>query len=255
MTLIEDTRSPNFTKKTILADANTGVVEGEKYVTVQNHFNGSYSFTTILELQPEKNIWAIASWKAQAEAEGNYTITLSAIATQAHRTGEEHRLDQTSHVSKKVEALKGAPRIEEIYISPIYDFDHTKTLPPNQNITVKCNVSSYPGVKNVTLYWISYPVGSSPPQTWNRLPMIKSQGDEWMNLIPGQPEGLNVTIFIEAFSLIDVSSMKFVGRYEVVDLGKVEFKTKITGLAIVTVLIAGCLGILVIRRRKVSEEL
>lgn len=252
---MEDAQSPSFTKKIKLVNADTGGDEGEEYVTVYNHFNGSYSFIIILELQPEKNIEFVASWKAKAQKEGNYTVTISAVATQAYRTGEQHTLDQACLTCKNVTVLKGTPKIEDICISPVHELDHIETFPPNQNIVVKCNVTSYPEVKNVTLYWIAYPTSLSPPQTWNRLAMTKSQENEWIGIIPKQPEGQNVTLYLEAFSSINVSSKRLAGSYEVVDLVKLEFKTKITALTIITVLIAGCLGIFTLERRKISEEL
>lgn len=253
--MLEDVQSTSFTKKIELVDADTGIDEGEEFVKVYNHFNGSYSFIIVLELQPEKSIEFITSWEAQAPEEGNYTITISAFAIQADRIGERHTLDQACFVSKNVAVLKGVPKIENVCISPVYELGHIKTFSPNQDVVVRCNVISYPDVKNVTLFLISHPIDSSPPQAWNRLAMTESQENEWIGIIPKQPDAQNVTLYIEAFSSVNVSSRRSVGSYEVVDLVKLEFKTKNTALAIIMLLIAGSIGILILERRKISEEL
>jgi len=154
-----------------------------------------------------------------------------------------------------VTVLRGAPTIENASISPVYEFDHIEALLPEQDITVRCNVTSVLNVKNVTLYWIDYPIGSAPPETWYRFVMVKSQGNEWVGSISGQPAGRIVAFYLEAFSSINISSRtgKFV--YEVVDLTKLEIDTKITTLTVISVLIVGCVGIFALKRRKILEEL
>ena len=154
----------------------------------------------------------------------------------------------------EVKIVEDAPIINEPIVSPVY---HPSGLDPQemyvypgQDIEVRCNVTCFIGIENVTLH---YSVESS--DVWNQIVMSRKSGNEWIGTVPGQSEGKLIVFYVEAFSSTEKSSRTREYVCRVLDLQVLELRIKIVAVATVTIILAGCIVIFALKRRRMTEML
>ena len=150
--------------------------------------------------------------------------------------------------------MKDSPIISEPIMSLIYHspgLNHQKTyVHPGKDIEVRCNVTCVIGIKNVALY---YSVESG--DIWNQSIMSRKSENEWIGTIPRQSEGKLIVFYVEALSSTGKSSRTREYRCRVLDLQMLELKTRIVIVVTVTTIVAGCIVIFALKRRRMTEML
>ena len=121
---------------------------------------------------------------------------------------------------------------------------------PWQDIVVRCNITCFEGIKNVT---VCYSVDSDA--VWNQSIMSRKTGNEWIGTIPGQSEGKLIVFYVEAFSSTGKSSSTRKYTCTVLDLRVLELRTMFIKAVTLTIILVGSLAIFAIKRRKMTEML
>ena len=219
-------------------------------VTVNRKNSNSYAFNLVVQILLGEVIKYYASWNAEGQVIGDYSIQLSA-------SSDDPDFDPKYSLCQdvcEVQVLGDTPVMNEPVLSPLYtasglDSREMYTF-PWQNVELRCNISCPLGIENVTLW---YSVDSDT--LWNQLTMTPAGGDEWIGTVPGQPEGKLVRVEVEAFGLSGKSSRTGRYAYRVLDQQLLELRsTTVAGVTAVAIIV-GVAGIFVWKKRKMTEAL
>ncbi len=216
--------------------------------TVSSSAAGSYSFMINVQLNLGENIVLYTNWSAEGRIAGIYHINVLASSYDANIDPRFNICEDT----KEIQIVEDVPVINEPTISPLDqapDIDPRESFAhPEQDVEMKCEVSSPTGISNVTLCYLVSPNG-----VWKHVVMTENSENEWIGTIPGQFDGTTVSLYIEAFSSTGRSSKTRQFSYTVTNLQALDATAKISGVVLVAIIIAGCV-IIIFRRRKQMLE-
>ena len=221
-------------------------------MTVSRKNNTSYAFSATIHLvgPPTEVITFSATWTAKGQAAGSYNISVLVLSDDPDVDPEFKECQDTC----EVQIVIGAPIMGEPIISPVHHSSglnhHKLYVYPWQDIEVRCNVTCFGGIKNVT---VCYSVDSG--DVWNQSIMSRKTENEWIGTVPGQSEGKLIVFYVEAFSSTGKSSRTREYRCTVLDLQVLELRTILIKTVTLTIILVGCLLIFAIKRRRMTELL
>lgn len=246
---MEEGGSTSTFNKTVSVQSDQGD-RTSRNVTVTRESDNSYIFNLDVQLDLGESVMLTVSWDLRAETAGTHNITLVVSSDDSDFDSRYATCQDT----RAVEVIRDAPVMGEPLISPIYhqpDLDPQEIYAyPNQDITVRCNVTSDAGIENVSLFY-SVNKGLS----WNQIAMTWVSGDEYVGTVPRQSEGGKVWFYIETNSLTGRSSRTRDYTCTISNLQALDQGTKIAGIATATAILVGCATILARKRRKMRETL
>ena len=247
MILQEGEASSTFNKK---VDFHSNLRElNPQNISVSRKDNTSYTFNTAIQLLLGEVITFDTVWTVEGQKAGSYNIIVSAFSNDP----DVDPLFRTCQDTCEVQIVADSPIISELVIPSVYypSFDQQNMyVYPDQNVEVKCNVTCPVNLKNVTL---CYSVDSSG--IWNQSTMTRNLENEWTGTVPRQSEGKQVILYVEAFSSRDKNSKTKEFAFTVSDLQALDLRTGIVTVATATSILAGCIAIFAIKRRRMIEVL
>lgn len=219
-------------------------------ISVSRKTDNSYAFSLIVQLNLGETVTFYANWIAEGQITGNYSINVSAVSNDPNIDTSFRSCED----DEEVQIVEDVPVIYEPVMSPAYNppgLDPEQMyIYPGEDVTTECNITCPIGVKNVTLYY-SVALGG----IWNQIGMNGDSGNEWTAVVPAQPEGTSVVIYIEAFGPTEKSSRTREYKFIVSDLQALETRTKAITVATAATILVGCITIFTWKRRRTRELL
>jgi hypothetical protein len=234
---------------TVYFQSSVRVIDPQS-VTVLRSDNVSYSFDVKLQLNLGEHVTFYTNWTAAASEAGAYNVSLSAVSDDPNMDSNFRSVQDT----RQVHVVDSAPVISSLDISDSYSAPEIDPqalyIYPNRDITVRCNVSSIYGMKNVTVYY-----STDQGVSWSWQAMTNQTVSEWMASLPRQADGTSLRVYVAASSLLETTSKTNQLIFQVANLQMLDVWAKTAMVSTVIAIIIGCVVYLSWRRREMIDVL
>ena len=187
-------------------------------------------------------------WVARCQAAGKHTLSLLALSEDPDVDPKFRKGQDT----REVQIVTGSPIISDLIVSPVGNLPgldpQEAYVRPGKDIEVRCNITCPDGIARAIVFY-----SMDSLTLWNQRAMSRNSRNEWVGIVPGQPEGTRIVLYVEAVGANGKSSRTREFACRVANLEAIESTAKIVALATVTTILLACITMLALRRRRMTK--